>query len=359
MDRMTAENDKLAFCGLTAQRGTTTLITMETDAIANPAAGWVGPPRDIVFLAAPNVSSLEISGPAEAFAMAADKLREAGRIHSRPYRLHVLSHTDTATLGSTTGLSFNVNGSCHSYDGAIDTLLVVGGLDVWTGMDDPGLLDWVQNAARRSRRFGSICTGAFVLAAAGLLDGQRVTTHWFFCERLAREYPKVTVDPEPIFIRTDKLSTAAGVTSGIDLALALIEEDLGLEISLRIAHALVLYVRRPGWQSQFSSALALQAPTRLSFRDLPFWILENLQHRLTLQDLAGRVAMSPRNFSRVFAAEFGIPPLKFVTQLRTEMALRLLGESDRSREEIAHECGFGSLDAMSRALDRSRSASTD
>jgi len=226
-------------------------------------------------------------------------------------------------------------------------------------MDEPGLLEWVQDAARRSRRFGSICTGAFVLAAAGLLDGQRVTTHWFFCERLAREYPRVTVDPEPIFIRADKLSTAAGVTSGIDLALALIEEDLGLEISLRIARALVLYVRRPGWQSQFSSALALQAPTRLSFRDLPFWILENLQRRLTLQDLAERIAMSPRNFSRAFAAEFGVPPLKFVTQLRTEMALRLLGESDRSREEIARECGFGSLDAMSRALDRSQSASKD
>jgi transcriptional regulator GlxA family with amidase domain len=114
-----------------------------------------------------------------------------------------------------------------------------------------------------------------------------------------------------------------------------------------------------GWLSQFSAALALQAPTRLSFRDLPFWILENLQHRLTLQDLAERVAMSPRNLSRAFAAESGVPPLKFVTQLRTEMALRLLGESDRSREEIAQECGFGSLDAMSRALDRSRSASTD
>ena len=328
MDRMTAENDKLEFPGLTAHLRNTTLATMQTDATTHPAADWVGSPREVVFLAAPNVSSLEISGPAEAFAMAEAKLREAGRIHSRAYTLHILSNTDTATLRSTSGLSFNVDGSFRSYDGPIDTLLVVGGLDVWTGRDEPGLLDWVRDAARQSRRFGSICTGAFILAAAGLLDNQRVTTHWFFCERLAREYPRITVDPEPIFIRSDKLSTAAGVTSGIDLALALIEEDLGLEISLRIARALVLYVRRPGWQSQFSAALALQAPTRLSFRDLPFWILENLRHRLTLQDLADKVAMSPRNFSRAFAAEFGAAPLKFVTQLR-------IGVYERNRDQTA------------------------
>jgi len=327
---------------------------MNDDGTSTAAANWVGPPRDVVFLAAPSVSSLEVSGPAEAFAMAAAKLREAGRTRSRPYNVHLLSITETAMLGSTAGLSFRVDGSFRSYDGGIDTLLVVGGLDVWTGLDEPGLLEWIRGAARRSRRFGSICTGAFVLAAAGLLDHQRVTTHWFFCERLAREYPLITVDPEPIFIRAEKLSTAAGVTSGIDLALSLIEEDLGLDISLRIARTLVLYVRRPGWQSQFSSALALQAPKRVSFRELPFWILENLQHRLSVQDLAEKVAMSPRNFSRAFVDEFGVPPLKFVTQLRIEMALRLIGESDRSRAEIARECGFGSVDAMSRALDRVR-----
>jgi transcriptional regulator GlxA family with amidase domain len=190
------------------------------------------------------------------------------------------------------------------------------------------------------------------LAEAGLLDGQRVTTHWFFCERLAREYPAVTVDPEPIFIRNGRLSTTAGVTAGLDLALSMIEEDLGLEISLRVARALVLYLRRPGWQSQFSSALALQAPSRLTFRELPFWIIENLRESLTLENLAARLSMSPRNFSRQFVKDFGVTPQRFVTRLRVEMAKRLLGESTRSREDIAIECGFGSLDALERALRR-------
>jgi transcriptional regulator GlxA family with amidase domain len=141
------------------------------------------------------------------------------------------------------------------------------------------------------------------------------------------------------------------VTSGIDLALAMIEEDLGLEISLRIARALVMYVRRPGWQSQFSSALALQAPTRLRLRDLPFWILENLGEPLSVEELAARVSMGPRNFSRQFLAEFGVTPMKFVTQLRVEMASRLINESIRSRIDVALLCGFGSVDSMDRALN--------
>jgi transcriptional regulator GlxA family with amidase domain len=313
----------------------------------------IGEPRDVVFLATPSISALEIAGPAESFMMAAEKLREAGRTRSRAYRIHLLGATDAALIDSNAGLRFQSDGSFRSYTGPIDTLLVVGGLDVWTGAQEPELLNWVREQAVKSRRYASICTGAFLLAEAGLLAGERVTTHWFFCERLAREYPTVTVDPEPIYIRNGKLSTTAGVTSGIDLALAMIEEDLGLEISLRVARALVLYVRRPGWQSQFSSALALQAPTRLNFRDLPFWILENLRLDLSVETLATRLAMSPRNFSRTFASEYGVTPRRFVTQLRVEMALRLLGESDRTRADVATECGFGSVDALDRALARS------
>jgi transcriptional regulator GlxA family with amidase domain len=150
---------------------------MQQPVKSTTAGDWVGPPRDIVLLAAPSVSSLEVSGPAETFAMAATKLREAGRTRSRPYKIHLLAATESAMLSSTTGLSFKVDGCFRSYHGAIDTLLVVGGLDVWTGTEEPGLLEWIREAAGRSRRFGSICTGAFVLAAAGLLDNQRVTTH--------------------------------------------------------------------------------------------------------------------------------------------------------------------------------------
>ncbi len=316
------------------------------------AEDLLGEPRDIVLLATPSTSSLEVAGPAEAFRMTAEKLTEAGRSRSRRYRIHLLSAVDAPTIGTTGGIAFVPHAFYRDYDGPIDTLLVVGGLDVWCGRDAPELLGWLRKRAPTARRFGSICTGAFTLAEAGLLDGQRVTTHWFFCERLAREYPAVTVDAEPIFIRSGPLSTTAGVTAGLDLALSMIEEDLGLEIALRVARGLVLYLRRPGWQSQFSSALALQAPTRLTFRELPFWIIENLREPLTLENLASRLSMSPRNFSRQFVKDFGVTPQRFIGQLRIEMAKRLLGESTRSREEIALECGFGSLDTLERALRR-------
>jgi transcriptional regulator GlxA family with amidase domain len=317
---------------------------------ASRAADLVGEARRIVLLATPMTSSLEVAGPAEAFRMTTEKLAEAGRTQSRHYSVRLLSAVDTPTIHTTGGIAFIPHGFYRDYDEPIDTLLVIGGLDIWTGRDSPELLAWLRDRAAGARRYGAICTGAFVLAEAGLLDGERVTTHWFFCERLAREYPAITVDSEPIFIRNGRLSTTAGVTAGLDLALSMIEEDLGLEIALRVARALVLYIRRPGWQSQFSSALALQAPTRLTFRELPFWIIENLREQLTLENLAARLSMSPRNFSRQFSKEFGVTPLRFITQLRVEMAKRLLGESTRSRADIAFDCGFGSVDALERAL---------
>lgn len=317
----------------------------------------IGEPRTIVVLATPTVSSLEVSGPTEAFFMAADKLREAGRVNGRPYKVHLVSATEEPFVGAAGALQVRTSGTFRDIDGPIDTLLVIGGNGVWTGADVPGLSDWLRQQCAQARRYGSICTGAFVLAHAGLLDQQRVTTHWYYCERLAHDFPALTVDPEPIFIRNGRLSTSAGVTSGIDLALAMIEEDLGLEISLRIARALVMYVRRPGWQSQFSSALALQTPSRLRFRDLPFWILENLGEPLSIDNLAVRVAMGARHFSRQFLSEFGVTPMKFVAQLRVEMANRLIRESTRSKKEIAALSGFGSIESMDRALVRAAVAS--
>jgi transcriptional regulator GlxA family with amidase domain len=319
-----------------------------------PPIDLVGEPRHIVLLACPQSSSLEVAGPAEVFAIAANKLREAGRVRGRPYRIHLVSALPGALTPGASGIRFAVEGSYSEIDVPIDTLLVVGGLDVWNGRGEVALLHWLRGQARAARRLGSICTGAFVLAEAGLLDGQRVTTHWYFCERLAREYPALVVDPEPIFIRQGALSTAAGVASGIDLALSMVEEDLGLDIAMRVARALVLFVRRPGWQSQFSSTLALQGSARLTFRELPFWVVENLDQPLTVQDLAARVAMSQRNFARRFSSDFGVSPARFVADLRAETALRLLGDSDKSREAIAAACGFGSIDSMERALARDR-----
>lgn len=314
-----------------------------------PVDGLVGDPRNVVILATPEVSALEVAGAAEVFALAGPKLQEAGRRHGRAYRVRLLSCAlEARPLGSAVGLL--PEGPYAGFDGPIDTLLVAGGLEPWSGHGVGGLQAWLRARVGQARRYGSLCTGAFVLAEAGLLDGHRVTTHWYFCERLAREFPQVTVDPEPIFVRSDPLWTAAGVTAGVDMALAMVEDDLGLDIALRIARALVVYVRRPGWQSQFSTALASQAARRTRLSELPFWILESLGQPLSVPMLAERVAMSPRNFTRRFVEEFGTTPLRFVTRLRTESAYRLLAENRLSRGEIAQACGFGSVDSMERAL---------
>jgi transcriptional regulator GlxA family with amidase domain len=329
---------------------------------ANPIAvtpeDLVGEVRHVVLLACPDVSVLEAAGPAEVFSRVDGKLREAGRTRSRPYQVHLVAADDNAALRWGSGIQFRPECTFRDVDFPIDTLLVIGGYDVWTGGSAPQMLEWLRTVCPTVRRYGSVCTGAFVLAEAGLLDGQRATTHWYYCERLAREYPNVVVDSEPVYIRSGALSTAAGVTSGMDLALSMVEEDAGIDIAMRVARAMVMYVRRPGWQSQFSSALALQGSSRVSFRDLPFWLVENLGSQLSVAELAHQVAMSPRNFSRQFVSDFGMTPARFVANLRAETALRLLTESSKGREAIAQECGFGSLDAMERALKKVRARFT-
>ena len=331
-------------------------LPLQSSPLAVELAALTGAPRHVVLLACPNISALEAAGPAEVFSRVAHKLREAGRVRGRPYSVHLVSAVKDMSMGQSSGMRFVAECHYSEYTGPIDTLLVIGGLDVWSGEQAPDLLHWLRQHADSSRRYGSVCTGAFLLAQAGLLNQQRVTTHWYFCERLARQYPQLVVDAEPIFIREGKLSTAAGVTSGIDLALSMVEEDLGLDIAMRVARGLVLYVRRPGWQSQFSHALASQATSRLPFRDLPFWILENLHQSLLVADLASKVAMSERNFARQFAVEFGVGPARFVNDLRTETALRLLDDSFKSRDTVAVQCGFGSVDSMERAVAKARKA---
>jgi transcriptional regulator GlxA family with amidase domain len=311
------------------------------------------PSRRVVVLATPTAQSLEVAGPIEVFATAVTKLREAGRARSRPYEVTLASCTDALAIRSfTSGLTINANCPWSAVQGEVDTLVVSGGMDVWTGADNPALLEWVRLTSQRARRTVSVCTGAFVLAEAGLLAGRRVTTHWYFSQKLQEDYPALNVDPEPLFIRDGNVVTAAGVASGLDLALSLVEEDFGTDIALRVARALVLFIRRSGGQSQFSTALAFQGSSRLPIRELPIWILEHLHRDLDVEALAARVAMSPRNFSRTFVKEFNVPPARFITRLRVETAVRLLEESDKSLEEIAGSCGFGSVDTMNRAFRR-------
>jgi transcriptional regulator GlxA family with amidase domain len=207
-------------------------------------------------------------------------------------------------------------------------------------------------AARRVRRIGSICTGAFLLASAGLLDGKRVTTHWKWARELAQRCARATVDPDPIYIRDGNTYTSAGITAGMDLALALVEEDLGSPLALKVAREMVLYLRRPGGQSQFSAAMALQASDRRHIEELRTWAFDHLDEDLTVEKLALKAGMSPRHFARVFAKEAGITPARFIERLRVEAARRRLEESRDKLEKIATDCGFGSLSSLRRSFLR-------
>ncbi|MBV8513913.1 MAG: GlxA family transcriptional regulator [Acidobacteria bacterium] len=307
--------------------------------------------RKIVVLATPSAQSLEVAGPMEVFGSANFRLREAGRARATPYEVILAStHEDLRITSATSGLQLLATTPWYDLTGDIDTILVVGGISIWTGASSHRLLRWLREQSRKVRRLGSVCTGAFVLAQAGLLNHRRATTHWCFTGKLKEDYPEVIVDPDPIFIRDGRIVTAAGVAAGIDLCLSLIEEDLGLDIALRVARSLVLFVRRSGGEHQFSTALAFQNTSKIPLRELPIWIVENLAAPLNMEDLASRLGMSVRNFSRTFAREFGSTPAKFVLSMRVQSAKRMLTDSDKSMETIASECGFGSVDSMQRAF---------
>jgi transcriptional regulator GlxA family with amidase domain len=214
------------------------------------------------------------------------------------------------------------------------------------------VLAWLRRLAPRVRRIGSVCTGTFVLAAAGLLAGRRVTTHWNSAARLQQMFPALRVDADPIFIKDGKVYTSAGVTAGMDLALALVEEDCGREVAMAVARALVLFLKRPGGQSQFSAQLAAQAADREPLRELQAWIIDHVGADCSVPALAARVAMSPRNFARVFAREVGMTPGRFVERARVEAARRRLEESDDGVDGVAARCGFGSAEGMRKAFLR-------
>jgi transcriptional regulator GlxA family with amidase domain len=236
--------------------------------------------------------------------------------------------------------------------GPVDTLIVGGGSGVRKAAEDPELIRWIRSAARRSRRVASVCTGAFLLAEAGLLESRTVTTHWSRTAELARRHPELTVDPNPIFVRDGDIWTSAGVTAGMDLSLAMVEEDLGREIAVEIARWLVLFLQRPGGQAQFSSHLSAQAAERRPLRELQSWIADNLDADLRVESLAERAAMSPRNFARSFRRETGMTPAAYVEVLRVERARQLLEEAGDPVELVAAQCGFGTPETMRRAFSR-------
>jgi len=295
--------------------------------------------RRIVVLAFPGVQSLDVAGPVEVFAAAGD------------YDVEVVAPA-AGRVAAHSGLQLFVERALADVEGPLDTLLIAGGEGTRAVMDDADLLATVRGLAPASRRLASVCSGAFVLAEAGLLEGRRATTHWGSCDLLARMYPAVAVEPDSIFVRDGDLWTSAGVTAGIDLALAMVEDDLGRDVALEVARRLVVFLKRPGGQSQFSAQLAGQFADREPLRELQGWIADHVADDLRIERLAGEVAMSERNFSRAFHREVGMTPARFVERTRVDAARRQLEESTGSIDEVAARCGFGTAETMRRTFLR-------
>lgn len=296
--------------------------------------------RTIVFAAVPPVQIVDLTAPFEVFA------RCGG------YRVELVSNAPRGRVTSSCGLTLCDAKDYRSIRGRVDTLLVPGGDGAEELCCDREFLDWLAGMSKRVRRIGSVCTGAFLLAAAGIPDGRRAVTHWDWCGRLARQFPRVRVEEDPIFIQDGHVYTSAGVTSGLDLALALVEEDHGHQRALKIARDLVMFLHRLGGQSQFSGLLSAQASSRRPIEELQGWILDHLKDDLNVEILAGRCGMSPRHFARVFAQDKGTTPARFVEQVRVEAARLLLEESRYRVKEIALRTGFGSADSMRRSFLR-------
>ncbi|MFH1115701.1 MAG: helix-turn-helix domain-containing protein [Pseudomonadota bacterium] len=303
--------------------------------------------RLVALLAVPPATGLDIVGPASVFG-AVNRIPWS---HGPQFRVELITTAPTGIVEGQFGIPLVAHRHYREIRDTVDTLLVAGGAGACKPPDDD-LLCWLREMAPRVRRLGSVCTGAFLLAAAGLLKDRRATTHWAYARELASRYPDVTVDPDPIWIQDGNVFTSAGVTAGMDLALALVEEDYGADIALKVARGLVLFLRRPGGQAQFSVSLSTQAPGRKPLLDLQAWIAEHLDEDLSVESMAARTAMSPRNFARVFVGELGITPARYVANARLEAARRLLESTDKSMQEMAATCGFGSAEIMRRAFLR-------
>jgi transcriptional regulator GlxA family with amidase domain len=304
------------------------------------------PQRTLLLVLFDGVQSLDVTGPLEVFA-GAEKHTPGS------YRIRTAS-LDGGPVRASSGLTLVPDEALRT---AADphTLLVPGGEG--TRRPDPRLVDWLRERGPRARRLVSVCTGAILVAAAGLLDGRRATTHWAYCDKLARDHPAVAVDPEPIYVRDGHVATSAGVTSGIDLALALVEEDLDRDVALAVARHLVVFLRRPGNQAQFSAQLAAQTARREPLREVQRWITEHPAGDLTVDALAARARLSPRHFARAFREETGMTPGRYVDRVRLEHARRLLEDGPAGIEEIARASGYGTPEAMRRAFVKAFGAS--
>lgn len=309
----------------------------------------------MVILGYSGVQSLDVSGPFDVLTGAALVLASQGRADDG-YTVTLVS-VDGQPVSTLTGLEF-VAQPLPDADTQFDTVVIPGGVGADTVRRNPAVMDWIKTT--QARRIVSVCTGAFVVAQAGLLDGCRATTHWASAGRLSAEFPMVTVDPEPIFVRSsERVWTSAGVTAGIDLALSLVEEDYGTDIAQTVARWLVLYLRRPGGQTQFAAPVWMPRAKREPIRDVQAVIESEPGGAHSIAELARRAAMSPRHFTRVFTDEVGEAPGTYVERIRTDAARRQLEETDDTVTVIATRCGFGTSETMRRNFVRRLGISPD
>ncbi|MBV8168468.1 MAG: helix-turn-helix domain-containing protein [Alphaproteobacteria bacterium] len=299
--------------------------------------------RRIVVVAFEGAQLLDVAGPAQTFASAAEIVTGA-------YTIELVS-PGGGLITSSAGLALQTQ-AIATLRGPIDTLVVVGGPGVRPALADRALLRRLRQLSGRARRTCSVCTGAFLLAGAGLLAGKRATTHWGYCKALQERHPDVRVEPDPIFVRDGDVWTSAGVTAGIDLALALVEVDFGHEVAMRVARRLVVFLKRPGGQSQFSAPLSAQLASDDGLDALHAWMTDHLGADLRVEHLAARAGMSPRTFARVYAQKLGTTPAKTVERLRVEAARRALEDGGAPIKLVAHRCGFGDEERMRRAFVR-------
>lgn len=304
-------------------------------------------PRAVEILAYPAVQLLDVTGPLQVFASANDFVARAGK--APPYEMRLVApggHSVQASAGVAL-----IATPLSTPEVSLDTLIIAGGEGVDAASMDAELVGWVRRRNAQARRTASICTGAFLLAACGILDGKRAATHWMHCEELARRFPAIRVESDSIFVRDGAVWTSAGVTAGIDLALALVEQDLGLRVALAVARYLVVFMKRPGGQAQFSEVLSLQAAED-KFGELHDWVGKHLADELSLAALAAKAGMSERSFSRHYVETTGMTPARAVERLRVEGARRLLLETRLPVKRISRRCGFGSEETMRRSFLR-------
>jgi len=306
----------------------------------------------IAMLAFPNVQVLDVMGPLEVFSRASRWLCENGKRDEHVYRVEIIGPKRGAFLTSS-GLRLYADHGIVDAGRGIDTLLIAGGPGVNACRANQPVLRWVRRQSGQVRRLASICTGAFLLAEAGLLQGKRATTHWHHCAEFENEFRDVTLEPNTIFVRDGSLYTSAGVTAGMDLALALVEADFGRDVALATARELVMYLKRPGGQAQFSAQLSVQLAQHEPLRELQAHIVEHPDDDLSVERLARRVSMSPRNFARLFAREIGVTPARYVASVRMETARRLLEETSETLDVICKRSGLGTPESMRRAFLRS------